>query len=239
MKRQSKDRVEIPVLTWDVLERAHAIYLEEEPRDAMYRISTKLIKDYWDDIYEVSNALGFLLLTWNSAFYRYGLLNYGLIQDSLVRNKDKLEELRNRSILTCLEEEKFDFKKIYGDFLISLRSIGKKGSDNEGKISFSPVSVGKALHLLCPSFFPLWDNKIALAYGCKWSSNETSFDDYWKFIKVSKIQARNLERSKNRPASLETTEILKLMDEYNYLHFTKKIKIGNIQYFTSMIEIDA
>ena len=47
-------------LSWDILERAHSIYLEEEPRDAMYRISTKLIDNYWDSDFELEfRALNF------------------------------------------------------------------------------------------------------------------------------------------------------------------------------------
>ena len=134
---------------------AHKKYLEEEPRDAMYRVSTRLIENYWGKDEEISDALGVLPLTWNSAFYRYGNLNFDLIQDALSKNMKKLDKFRLRSITTCNENEKDEIAELYKQFIISLKNTGKLGSKNEGKETFSPVSAAKTLHLLCPNFFPL------------------------------------------------------------------------------------
>jgi hypothetical protein len=49
-------------------------FATREPRDAMYRVATKLIEFSWGDHEEVADGLGVLLLTWNQAFYRYGKL---------------------------------------------------------------------------------------------------------------------------------------------------------------------
>ena len=40
----------------------------------------------------------------------------------------------------------------------------------EGGNRKSPAATSRALHLLAPNFFPLWDNWIAQAYGCMWNA---------------------------------------------------------------------
>ena len=225
MNSQNNNEWTSQPLSWDILERAHSIYLEEEPRDAMYRISTKLIDNYWDSDFEVSNALGVLLLTWNSAFYRYGSLVYDQIEQSIKQNRAKLYGYRKREIFSLSESEYDDIKATYNDFLCSLKSVGKKRTRVAEKVSYSPVSVGKALHLLCPNFFPLWDNKIAKAYGCQWHSSTISFQEYWKFINISRKQSVELGEISQKPLSLNDVGELKLIDEYNCIRFTKKRSI--------------
>jgi len=45
-----------------------------EKRDAMYKVATFLIKQFWGQASEMADGLGVLLLTWNQAFYRYLLV---------------------------------------------------------------------------------------------------------------------------------------------------------------------
>lgn len=208
------------VLNWELIDRAHETFLQAEPRDLMYKVSTRLIEDYWGNDEEISDALGVLLLTWNSAFYRFGKLNLDSIQDTLSKNKNILTGFRSRDITTYQEGEKYDIGNLYGQFLDSLGITGKAGSKNEGKESRSPVAVAKALHLLCPKFFPLWDNKIAMGYGCKWPSSEKSFDYYWKFLGLTAEQVKKLERDGKSDFQYPNLSTLKLVDEYNYVHFT-------------------
>ena len=212
-------------LTWDKLIDAHKRFIKEEPRDAMYKVSTKLINENWNNDSEISTALGILLLTWNSAFYRYGSLDYDLIQKAVSKNKRDLNMFRKRNILSCEQTDRDKIKLIYECFLDSLRRQGKPSTKNEGKISYSPVSVVKALHLLCPTFFPLWDDKIAKSYGCSWSSSKSSFDKYWMFMMIIKEQIPQLCKDTDRPSELNGANPLKLIDEYNYVKFTLGVKI--------------
>ena len=212
---------QIPVLTWELLGEGHKKYLEEEPRDAMYRVSMRLIEQNWGKDEEISEALGVLLLTWNSAFYRYGILNFDLIQEAISKNKKRLFKLRQRSILTCKEDDKREIEEIYKQLLIALKNTGKVGNKNEGKETYSPVSVAKALHLLCPNFFPLWDDKIAIGYECRWYNSILSFDKYWNFIGLTASQVKKLESERSVEPPKTETGTLKLVDEYNYVHFTK------------------
>lgn len=57
-------------------------------------------------------------------------------------------------------------------------------------IKRSPVSVSKALHLLAPDFFPLWDDKISRAYRCYY--NENPAQKYISFCKNTKIIAEKV-----------------------------------------------
>ena len=212
-------------VTWEALRKYHILYLKEEPRDAIYQVSTRIINDNWGVYREISNAIGVLLLIWNSAFYRYGSLDYDLIEESIIKSKVELNLFRNREILSLGETDRDKTELIYVNFLLSLRSKGRFGTKNAGKISYSPVSVGKALHLLCPTFFPLWDNKIAKSYDCLWRSSTSSFDNYWKFMGINKQQIFRLYKDHNIPSDLNGLNPLKLIDEYNYARFTLGIII--------------
>jgi hypothetical protein len=102
----------------------------------------------------------------------------------------------------------------------------------------SPVAVSKALHLLAPSFFPMWDNDISRAYDCYWEDSEMASTTYLVYMeKMKGLSERIIQTymdrnrtdsvtSKNaicRDASLNmpfTKSLLKIIDEYSYA-FTK------------------
>lgn len=60
---------------------------KRERRDAMYRVTTGLIQQSWRDGGKVADALGVLLLTWNQAFYRYGVLDFNDLGATTFRAK--------------------------------------------------------------------------------------------------------------------------------------------------------
>jgi hypothetical protein len=74
-----------------------------------------------------------------------------------------------------------------------------------------PVGAAKSLHLLAPAFFPLWDQKIAHAYGL----GKRSPNDYRVFMEVVQDQYRLL-RERGAPCR----DLLKAIDEYNYCKYT-------------------
>jgi len=80
----------------------------------------------------------------------------------------------------------------------------------------SPVAVAKALHLLSPKFFPLWDDKIAKAYNCYY--NENPAEKYVSFCKITKAIG---EIVKNYIIRSDKT-LIKLTDEYNYSKYTQR-----------------
>jgi len=60
----------------------------------------------------------------------------------------------------------------------------------DGKIRRSPVGTAKALHLLAPDFLPIWDEKIAIKYGCRYSNNPEG--KYFKFCGLLKDMAERV-----------------------------------------------
>lgn len=184
---------------------------KHEKRDAMYKVATKLIKENWGNVNEISDALGVLLLTWNQAFYRYGIFDFDELESCLSTHFNELDALRKREISTLSESDEPLIRAIFIDFLSALRIEGgsKKGQK-------SPVAVAKTLHLLAPSFFPIWDDKIARAYRCHYSINPE--EQYLKFSRIAKQQVDQLKKGIPNPDK----PYLKLLDEYNYSKYTKK-----------------
>ena len=93
-------------------------------------------------------------------------------------------------------------------------SIGEVFGDFETVLG--PVGAAKALYLLAPEFFPLWDRKITNAYGIWLGAAGTNAADYLKFMTMVVSQIRNL------PKADTSREVLKLIDEFNYCRFTKR-----------------
>ena len=186
-------------------------YEEHEKRDAMYKVATFLISHFWGKTSDMADALGVLLLTWNQAFYRYGSIDFDKLEKCITKNLSKLESYRQRNISSLSDSDKEDIRVLFNEFLDALQiDSGKKG------IRKSPVSVSKALHILAPDFFPLWDDKIAKAYSCYY--NQDPEEQYLRFCEISKSMS---EKIKHYPISSRKT-ILKLIDQYNYSKYTKK-----------------
>ena len=181
----------------------------------MYRcrdkVSTFLVDHFWGDPRQMADALGVLLLVWNNAFYRYGLFDYDALESVLRANIDDLNKFRARDIESLREEDEEPIVTLFKAFLDGLAIAEGKSTGFR-----SPVSVAKALHLLAPGFFPLWDDKIAKGYCCHYSHDPS--EQYLRFMKISKGMAESLR------GKVETrgSTLLKVIDEYNYAKLTKK-----------------
>lgn len=193
------------LITVDELKQGCLAYRQNEPRDAMYKVASFLTDHFWGQPAEMANGLGVLLLTWNQAFYRYGSFDFAALQSAIETNHDLLSEYRTQSILAHSPANEIEVVKLYDDFLEALRAPGGKSG-----IRRSPVSASKALHMLCPAYFPLWDDKIAQAYGCKY--------DYLKFMGLMQDLAGALAPKVDGE---DGRTVLKLIDEYNFAKFTR------------------
>jgi hypothetical protein len=78
-----------------------------------------------------------------------------------------------------------------------------------------PVGAAKALRVLAPAFFPLWDT--ATAYGV------STEHGYFQFMLLTKQQVASLPKDF---AIRETSGLLKALDEYNYCKHTQGKKTG-------------
>ena len=191
--------------------RGSRAFRSHEKRDAIYRVSTFLVNHSWGKPPEMADALGVLLLVWNNAFYRYGMFDFAELETALRKNMSKLKAYRLRNILSFSDEDDKRVEELFYSFLDAL-----KIADGKKKGMRSPVSVAKALHLLAPEFFPLWDDKIAKAYGCDYRDNPAG--KYLLFMEISRKMVQDLRDS----ADTRGTTFLKMIDEYNYAKFTKR-----------------
>jgi len=196
---------------YDEFSRGVQEYVKNERRDPVYKIATNLVSYSWPEPANITDGLGVLLLIWNQAFYRYGRFDFNELEQCIKTNIKKIESFRNRDILSLKDSDEKNIIYLFDKFLDSLKIDDKKSHSSKR----SPVSVSKALHLLAPNFFPLWDKEISMAYDCHYINN--SDKQYIKFCynmkeMVSKIKTYKLEQE--RP-------ILKLIDEYNYSKYTK------------------
>jgi hypothetical protein len=197
--------------TINEIKKGHQEFQRHEQRDAMYKTASFLVSHFWDNNASVADGMGVLLLTWNQAFYRYGSFDFDRLEQVIKSNKSNIQNYRSRDIGTLSKEDEVVIEKLFNDFLDALQiaSSGKQGTK-------SPVAVAKALHLLAPNFFPLWDSKIARAYNCNYSTKPAA-----KYICFSYKIKDIVEALPSRLTSTDEKITLKLVDEYNYARYTK------------------
>jgi hypothetical protein len=181
-------------------------FQRHEARDSTYRTATLLVNQFWGNPREMADGLGVLLLTWNQAFYRYGMLDFDALEKCLVENWKIIESFRYRNILGYSPADDETIGILYDQFLQALQIC-----DGKLKGRQSPVAAVKALHLLAPAFFPLWDYKIAVEYKCQY--------DYIPFLRKIKDIAADLDPVVD--VRKEGRTLLKMIDEYNYARYTK------------------
>jgi hypothetical protein len=184
---------------------AREAFEAREPRDLFYRAATELVGLALREPgrLTLAEALGVLLQTWNKNYYRFtkdfDAAHFDEIEGLLRTHRDELAAFRMRRIEHL---ELKDGPRVHAVFEAFEAVLG-------------PVGAAKALHLLAPDFFPLWDRTIAKAYDVALDGAESKSDNYWWFALVTKNQCRQLlkEGFEGNP--------LKAIDEYNYCKYTK------------------
>lgn len=198
--------------TFDELLAGIVAFHKHEPRDAMYKTATFLVKYFWGQSSEMADGLGVLLLTWNQAFYRYGVFDFAFLEECIADSLEELKGFRARDISAYDYSDNTRIMRLFHKFNDALR-IRKEGEEGHK----SAVSTAKALHLLAPAFFPLWDQEIAKAHGCSYQSKPA--DNYLRFMREMKRIIKSVDFSPLTAQFGKTA--LKLIDEYNYARFTK------------------
>lgn len=219
-------------VTLDELERGCAAFWKNESRDAMYRIAEKLVEEGWNNPAAVADGLGVVLLTWNNAAFRYGSFDFDKLERFLKKNKTTLTAFRKRNIDSFEPGADADtVKALFREALDALAFADAKRK--------TPVGAAKALHILAPSFFPLWDQEIAKGCGFNWYRPDRAAAKYVAFMEDAKNAISALERQfadGSRPAGLPAARslaeslskrakrpktMLKFLDEYLYVTHTK------------------
>lgn len=195
----------MPVPAISELNRAHKLYEQNEPRDVFYRVAIELLDLARTNETTITpaEALSVLLQSWNARYYvsqhhgRFPREHFTGLEKLLKRHASGLATYRTRSIESLAAEDEKPIARVFADFEALL----------------GPVGAAKALHLLAPRFFPLWDRDIATNSGCRLGLAGTNADRYWRFIEINRDECVALGGEAKRGGDL-----LKRLDEFNYCH---------------------
>jgi hypothetical protein len=193
------------------LEWARAAFEEIEPHDLFYRAATELVGLALAGQGQLSTAeaLAVLLKTWNFNFYRFKKVEFN-------------------------EQHFADIEALFGHFQVELRAYRERHIDDfrdsrdcDGIVQLfdafeqrlGAVGAAKALHLLAPSFFPLWDTGIAAAYALPLGSGAAHGESYCTFMLIASQQIEHV----GGEAALGRNP-LKALDEYNYCRYTRNLR---------------
>ena len=193
-------RKTVPCPSIDDVTAARQEFIRREPRDLFYKVASELIALSLGNATAISltESLAVLLLTWNRQFYRFRRFDeqhFISLEGVLNSNAKSISFYRGRSILSLVTDERSRVVLLFSRFH---RVLGRVGA-------------AKCLHLLAPRFFPLWDDRIAKAYGF----HGRSADEYAQFMKIVQDQCRSLHEN-----SARWGDMLKALDEYNYCRYT-------------------
>jgi len=208
-------KVEIP--DCDSVAQGIAAFRSHERRDAIYQTALFLVDHFWGDPGSMANGIGVLLAVWNQAFYRQTNFSINLDDLELVIHQHMaiLTGFRGRNILSLDVTDKQPVITLFDQMTEALRCDYDSKSGTH-IVRYSSVSTAKALHILAPGFFPLWDSRIAARYG--FSHRIESADTYFRFAELMKIMVERLDGCFPH----EQQSVLKLIDEYNYAKYVKR-----------------
>lgn len=185
---------------------------EIEPRDLFYRVARELIDLSARQATSISvpEALAVLLQTWNRRFYlaryrgRFPGEHFRDIEALVALHASSLDAFASRPIEELTEDDGPGVEAAFADFEAVL----------------GPVGAAKALHLLAPRFFAIWDRKIAAAMGCALGRMGSNAPRYWRFMQLQCEECRELGGELQWGSGL-----LKRLDELNYCRYTKELEL--------------
>lgn len=189
------------------IKRARELFEANEPRDLFHRAATELVDLAMrgETSLSVADGLAVLLQTWNSRYYNrsrpFDSQHFLDIERVVSTHQQVLATFRRRSIESFCDEDEATVRRVFDSFEEVLGRVG----------------ASKALHVLAPRFFPLWDNSIAQRYGVALRERGRNADRYCRFMAIAKKQWEALggEQAVRRNP-------LKAIDEYNYCKYTRR-----------------
>jgi len=220
----------------DKLLRGCEKFHEMEPRDIIYIVARKMILENPDSEYHILAGIEVLLLTWNAVY--------------LQRQPEKVRRSLENDVLKAYRNSKNDF-----DFLKDkkLETVDLKDLDIVDRIkrifkafsrfrSIEVTGASKAIHLINPELFMMWDNEIKRNHHRLHPyyriRSETSDECYIEFMKTMQEIARGILQQKTigeiwqmYPVHLKEPQLVeifsqaaveslpKMLDECNYIKF--------------------
>ncbi|HEY5181426.1 MAG TPA: hypothetical protein VIJ07_16910 [Dermatophilaceae bacterium] len=177
------------------------IYLEAEPRDLTYKVARHLVDQWYagDRTFSRADGVAILLASWNAGFYRFrpaaGRTLVADLATLIDRHDDTVRWARLRNAADydpAVDGERVEV--VFRDFVNVLW----------------PVGTAKALHVLAPTFFPIWDESIAAAFRLRLSPPAASVASYLRLMAIASRFAK--------ASGFE--DALKALDEWAYVKFT-------------------
>jgi hypothetical protein len=182
--------------TADELHGAHAIYTEKEPAEYAHRLSRHLLEG---DAFTRGEAIHALLRIWSPKGPKATPADITSVLDETAEARAAFAD---RHIATLVVAEHDAVKEIYAAFRGVVGQVG----------------AAKALSVLHPRFFPMWDTKIAVAYlGWRWRAQGAPPEHYLMFMVCAIEQCTTAVDEDTFGHTL-----LKVLDEWNYSIWTKK-----------------
>ena len=182
------------------LKKAHKTYLGREQRERYYRQAAQALEISINGIARdsVAQCLDILLKPWNKNQWRFHPWNSTKVQAVYEKNKALIVSARQRELPTMTRDD------IPWILVVTLGFRNELGS----------VGAAKALHLLAPRFFPLWDRSIASkGYGLRQDVDPFGYAALMKAVKLQWQHVGASWQPEDNP--------LKLIDEWNYCEYTK------------------
>jgi hypothetical protein len=159
----------------------------------------------WDCI---CGGTSLLVYAWNAPFYR-SPFDYASLEASLRRHWPLLMAFRARHLSPLNDTDQLEIELIF-DALTSVLSSGRARAQ---------VSAAKALHVIAPNFFPMWDNSIAYnEYNCPY--DEMPGLAYVVFCVRIQERVASLQADWGSLAAgdwLKQKPLLKRIDEFNFM----------------------
>lgn len=200
-RRIRTDQTALDLPSDDAVQAKRKVYAAAEPRDLAYKVARRLIEQARGSGSEFSagDGVAILLMSWNAGFYRFRpgpVRTLAADLDRLITtHRHQFDEFRARSIATYDEAtERKAVESLYREFLAILW----------------PVGTAKALHVLAPSFFPIWDTAIAGGFRLTLSPPERSVESYLDLMRIARSFA----------TGSRLADPLKAFDEWAYVTFT-------------------
>ena len=121
---------------------------------------------------------------------------------------EEIEPLRKKDLFSIdLERNRGLIIKLF-DGLCGTTFMNRKGKRKR----VGPTAASKALHLVCPDLFIMWDSKIRIKYGRQGVGHE-----YFEFLKDMKDVADEVNTAIEHLEKTYGRRPTKLLDEYNWI----------------------
>lgn len=159
----------------------------------------------WDCI---CGGVALIVYAWNAPFYRRPF-DYAGLENSLRSQWRVLMPFRDRALTTLHDDDGPQIEQV---FIVLMRAL-------MGGRARAQVSAAKALHVMGPNFFPMWDYKIAHEiYNCPYYEDpELAYFAFCRRIRQRVMTIQPAWDSLDKDYWLRRKVILKRIDEFNFM----------------------